>query len=259
MNNSLAFSEVNAFQNGVINRASRSIIASRELDDISNVLVTCFETLSLTGCGKIEYLGKRKSLSFGGKLTKSQCLEISCFRQCSDKVSAQENYIYVNTKNILIVVSTADKYDLESDLLQDNVVVLADMIQHWIENRIEQKKIEDELKEERINTAKKIEGVSACMDRISKHISDVFHDSARDLLSDLSSKFPSMGLEADQEDYILDIVCKSVDKQRDALLIQDVYNKDLRDILRNTIGILKKDLVSSTKNNVADIQAVELF
>ena len=248
----------NAFQNGIISQAARAIISLTDLDDLVSVITTTLESLSVAGLGKVSCLEYRKSFQFGKRISREQCKELSCYATCQQKILATDDFIVVKNKSVLLIVNTSNIGPMESDLLQDNLASFADIIQSWTDDHADRKKAELALQAERSAAATQLDNVAQRLDILGEQLVNDFNQSAENLMSKLMSLFPSIGLEPDQEEKILDSIATALNRQELAILAQIDYNKDARALLGAAGSALRKELhLIPTSSRV--VNTIELF
>ncbi len=261
-NGAIHASYLNAHQCGVLNRISRSILAATNPEEIINIVASAAESLSLSGCCKIEALEQRLSVKFGRGFSRSQCTELVYLTNCQGKVVATDHFLFFTTDNVFIVIDTCDLTELESELFKDNLTIFSDTLQTWIEQYSYQNKIQQRAKQERLMAADQMNDILTCLTRLNENLLGTHVHITEELISELVAKFPTMALEIDQEDNILNIVDTSVKKHQGIIDAQIKQNNDLKLIMAGAIEALTQEQKTSLSTQALgqqEINSVELF
>ena len=260
--NQLDLNQRNLYQLGVLLRSCKLIADTNNLNGLVNVVKSVGDNLSISGCFRIETEDDHKTMILGKGLSKKQCEGLSC-QQCDKKVISEDNTILWRTADIVLIIDSTQMNEIEKGLLQDNMTILVDSIQSRIMTLRERYQTELNIVNERESLAKRMQQLLHCINRLNDHLINNHQYISETLICGLSAKFPVLGLEVDQEESILSLVEHSVEAQRAIIETQINSNKDLSQIISETINILAREISNSSvyrsNETIEVINSVELF
>lgn len=226
----------NAHQCGLLTRASRALFHCRSLDQAVRIFGDTLFELGLSGCFSIGDEARRSQAHvFGDKLSKETFDEM--LQQCTDaeKVCVVGSCLMVRTKDLKLLGCMALDDAIVRDLIQDNLAIFCDSFQAWLDRFLEDENKEQRTYHDRLRYADKMNEILGCISRFNLHLIEGNRDIYQDLLSALIAKFPSLGLEADQEETILNLIEGAKNRQEKHLIMQLKYNDDLKEIISTSV------------------------
>ena len=213
----------NAYQAGILSRASRALIGCQQFGEFVQVVSRTFEELDCCGCAKFTFAEDSSHIRLGKGVGK-QC---NC-----------ENSIVLNSKRVALIIDISKKSATESGLLRDSISIFFDTMNSWLEHH---SSIHDERKEtalEKMDIVKNLDNFTECLYRINDHLLETQQHVREDLLSQLIGAFPRLGLDADQENMILDIVNNAIERENQLLNSQVQQNVELRELIQRAVFAL---------------------
>ena len=254
----------NAHHLGVISRQSCQIMRCQSVVSLLEMFVDVANEMSISGCIVIEFNGEKSSAQFGRGVSKMVCKYFTCEEcsyQWSKKIQKHEKCITFSDKHITMVLETSHFTSEEEGLLQDNLAILIDTIELWIETQEKQAQSIIHLENNKKKAIQEMEKVLETMVRFNLHLVNRHREISENLMCNLASKFPSLGLDADQENYIIDIVNDSNSRHQGLVDQQVSEGEELKKILMKTMTFLMQREVNliPTDMDLPHAQTVELF
>lgn len=240
---------------GVVARGCQQAMKTGSAQSISYILKKSLESLNLSGCVRLNTLEGKISTKVGSGVSASQCANVACEKNnCHVKISSKDGVLVYNNENIMVILSLDND---EEDLLKDGLAILLDTVQSWIENHDDFIRRNETTRFQRICLAEKIDIVHSCLLRANQHLTESHYTITEKLYSDFLSTFPFLALESDQEENILDIVKRAMEKQKNLIELQISHSKELQSVMKEAIVALME--TNSTKGNLEDQESTEVI
>lgn len=237
-----------AFQCGIIVRSSRNIIAANSLDKITSICKSFFDELDLSGFFKMTMDDEIARSMFGQGISRAAASKLKNKAESKkQKLLLFEGFLIINTPSTCFVLNT-EKLDCRYiDTLQDNLMFFVDSIEAWCINYLQKKNMHRDFDYARSNMSDKLKESVTGIATANKYLIENYYSISEDLLSDLVVSFPTLALEADQEEMILDIINHSIKKQLGAILSQIESNNKICDVIGETFDTLT-DIAQEAEN-----------
>ncbi len=228
-----------AFQCGIIVRSSRNIIAANSLEKITCICKSFFDELDLSGYFKMSMDDETSKSMFGKGISRAAANKLKNKTESNkQKVLIYEGFLIINTENTCFVLST-EKLDCSYiATLQDNLMFFVDSIEAWCINHLQKKSMHRDFDSARSNLTDKLKESVHGIATANKYLIENYYAMSEDLLTSLVVRFPTLALEADQEEMILDIINLAIKKQLGAILHQIESNNKLCDVIGETFDTL---------------------
>lgn len=257
----LATTMKNAFQLGVFSRASRLLMQCEEFDDFCHHATETLEEVGLSGRIKLSCGEENRQVTFGNGIRPVVFSSLSGLDRCKSKICSGSTFFIFNTRHVLLILDTEDTDAVELDLLTDNLTIYMDTIHHWLDQqqRISEERVKNGIERSKVIT--NLRSFVECVTRLSQHLTETQQAVNEDLLTQLISVFPVMGMEADQEEIILNIVNDARGKERTLMEQQLRQNDDLRFVMKQAIDALLASNANAERKRSAysDNAGVTLF
>ncbi|GAB1255674.1 hypothetical protein [Aurantivibrio plasticivorans] len=255
------FAMRSAYQLGVIARLSREIICCQELESIEAVIYGAARRFQLSGCFRAAVAEEQISIQFGKGISRQDLCSLAKLSGRGTKLSTHEGYIIFQTKHLLLVLLRSDFSEDEIDSLKDNLAVLIDTIHYWLDNYARLKIKDTQSRDARLAIAQKMNDIVNTMVRFSEHLSNSHSALCGDLSSKLLVELSTLGLEADQEEDIIELVNSTNEKHGYLIDMQVKHNADMRSIMAEAVSLLLQDHTPAEKQTtIQDYDAdVTLF
>ncbi|HEY7774735.1 MAG TPA: hypothetical protein VIC26_16235 [Marinagarivorans sp.] len=251
----------NNFQLGVFSRASRLFMQCDDFNHFFHYVTDTLEELGLSGRVKLTCGNETRQASFGSGICPAVYDSLNSLERCQSKIYSGLKFSIFNTEHVLLILDSEHTGDMDMDLLIDNITIYMDTIHYWLE---QQQKIcieREEVQQERARVISNLHSFIECVTRLNQHLTETQQAVNEDLLSQLIGIFPVMGMEADQEEAILNIVHNARSKEQALVSQQLKQNEDLRVVIKQAIAALVAS-TSSHKSHQAlypESAAVTLF
>ncbi|HEY7772516.1 MAG TPA: hypothetical protein VIC26_05010 [Marinagarivorans sp.] len=248
-----------ACQASIVARAARQLIECRSFESF---LCCAHKTLCDLGCSgfaQFQFRGESRRLKFGKTprsnqhaVTAKPVVEIN---QCDGR--AELTY---RCERVCVVIDTGHYRERDYNILKNNVVVFCESMSAWLNHHSALVQERIDAVSEKINVVNNLNNFTRCLYRINDHLLHTQRHIREDLLTQLVSTFPVLGLHADQENKILDIVNAAVDQENQLLSSQIQQNIELRTLIERTIKALSSTAPVPPVNGPAtDTSSAMLF
>ncbi len=249
---SLALKSANL--SGTITRSSRLLLKCDSLDSFTNTITVTLENLGTSGYFKILCGPESRNRQFGKGIKKSYCDVIKSDYTDQDKIYSGDDFLIFNTANVMLIVDSRELEDMDFDLLRDNIAIFVDTIHAWLEHHSKLWKDRKTSENERQDITKKLQDFTRCLTRLNNNLIENQQLINEELISSLSAIFPTLGLEPDQEETILNIVESTVMKEQQVMQNQVNQNNDVTVLIHQAIDAL---MARTQQDKVEDILQLE--
>lgn len=228
----------NAYQLGIITRVTRRIVRCQSVRDICQVIGEASNQFHISGCFRVICAGEQNSCQFGEGISRVHCRQLSYFGACDKKLNSTDAYTVFKTDHLLLVLLTADMSATDLDILKDNITILIDTIHFWLENheRIVNKEQESQIA--KLTVADKMNDIVGTMLRFSQHLIESHQHLCQNLLSNLLVSLPSLGLEVDQEESMINLVGHANEEHGKLINLQISHNEEMRTVMADAVRLL---------------------
>jgi phosphotransferase system IIB component len=257
----LAATMKSAFQLGVFSRASRLLMRCDEFDGFWPCVQETLKEVGLSGsikfhCGDLVRYG-----TFGCGISPTVLHSLRCMDRCQAKICSNNEFLIYNSDHVLLIVDTKGSDAADLDLMIDNLTIYMDTIQNWLDHHERLCTEREEIRKERIKVSINLDSFIQCITRLSEHLIHTQQAVNEELISQLIAVFPVLGMEADQEEVILNIVNDARAKERALLDQQLCQNNELRTVMKQAIDALTADnlRVASRSQMLSESVGVTLF
>ncbi len=246
-----------SYLNGVIARSCQQVVAATTLPEISQLIVEMFSELGISGLLRLQIKEEKLSQSFGESLRKSNLKKLLESNQQQQKVYQSCNITVIQDDSVIFLIEDASvRYNHH---LIDVMTSYIDIIQSWCNNYSHLRNIEQELFGERQKLINHIKQMQSKFDLVESQIDEIQEEVVEEILGNLMQAFPTLGLEADQENLILDIFHTSFNKQIKIFKNQMDLRLLIKNLLDNAILTLNKSNHPSSRSVTALSKGIELF
>jgi hypothetical protein len=245
--------------NGSIARFSRAIMETHCLKTFSKHVRNLLSESDTSGLLRFR-LPNEQSKHVVNKGVKRRLLsQLQELITTQDKIARTTDLLQFNTQYTYLVIDIEDKADYQQDLLVDNLALLVDTIDLWLQNFIDTQDKFEALKADNQKHAVQIEQSITLIDQSNQNLSQSYQTLIHDILCRLTSQFPTMALEHDQEEMILKLVESECLKHRTVIDAQKQQNEEVKQLLQSAIEQLNQSFENQVKEHTTAQQSVELF
>ena len=255
--------QANAHQCGLLNRASRLLLQSKNLHQAAEVLQSTLEDFPLSGYVKLFTHSKNLVRKFGQGIPRRDFATIRDSFKSNNKIQVRNEHLLIQTANTQLIVKLEAKLLAYSGLVQDNLAIYCDTLQAWVEAYQAKRQLQQQQLQERLSSAQQLQDLVHCLTKLNGHLLQNHQLIVQELLSALLAQFPTLALQADQEEAILDVVNRSLNKQGQLLDAQVQNNNETKVTLNRAIASLVAEL--SSRETIAEpgatdnLRSIELF
>lgn len=211
-------------------RYSRDLIKTQSAEKALELTGRYLGGLSLSGYLRFLVGDARRPTTFGNKISRHFVHEICAIKPhlaSDEKICIAEDFVIIKSRMSFIFLCRKELDAQRLDKLQDILAVLLDTIDAWLDNYMLRKEISLVLQ----NSLSDL--ISSSSELLNQHRS-----ASDDLLSSMIVRFPILGLQADQENMILDILNVAAEKHIELIEKQIKKNNSLGDILISSVDML---------------------
>lgn len=236
----ISWALINSHHNGLIARASRSILACNTMHGIMSVVSRTLDELGLSGGGRLTTASDSLSFQFGAGLNADFSELLNGNAQGKEGVHHVEKALVFEEINFTLVIIHNDDSISAKELLKENISVFVDIVQGWIcRNEVfgHNQQSRKNFKEGVVNH---VGGLIYCLSKVGRHLVDSHYRVVDDLNTNLLSHLPQLALDTRQEQTIIGIVNQAMEKQKGLLESQIRQSENLQQVLDDAISRLVK-------------------
>lgn len=220
------------YQLGAINRATRQLICAQGHNDLLNIIQKLCISLELSGFAHLKGQEKQFVCKIASGVPRTQIHTLASVLVRQEKIIVEQSLFAFNYSGITLIVHHQAHDTSCADLIQDDLALFLDSADIWLSNlnaRLQtQNLIEDQL----------------CDFQRTLLEDQIRLGSKRDLivnkmLTDITTIFPTLGLEPDQEDQIYDAIDPIIRAMSHALENQADTNSDLSTLVERLLQHLQ--------------------
>jgi hypothetical protein len=248
----------NAAISGQISHFTTALLNDRRLERAINHAKTLLDNINV--CGFIKCGNENNSLkSFTGKGFDRTALKyVQELTGNNNKIIMTSHVLQIKTQDVYLLASIANKTELEQDILVDQLAIFVDILQAWFNNFQSQERVEALHKANNKIHANRLTESIKLLDSANKKLSNSYQHLLQEIVCTLTQNFPTMALEADQEDLIMSLVEQECQKHQSVILEQLQQNQHVSNHLVDAVEQLnsvQQSVPETTINN----QTMELF
>lgn len=236
---------------GLKSRAVGDLMNTFALDDCLSVVTRFFESAGLSGFLRLILDDGNKTTKFGASIDRKHLNQQELAQACADragKISETSGFLVFKTPLAIIFLAKQHIPREQLEWLRDIACLFLDNLHSWLENYMKRQVIAETLRNSLVDTI-----------QTSSELMDQHLNIADDLVINITSSFPHLGLEEVQEDMILDIIKSSCNNNVSMIEGQIHRNNALGESLLNAVdGICGGDLLFDKKDHLND-DGIELF
>ena len=173
------------------------------------------------------------------------------------KIYCDGEVLQIKTSRLYLIINIKCLKSYQKDILIDHLAIFVDTLDAWLKLKDHKDAFAQAHIDKNISQANQIEQTTSQLKTITNHLESSYQALVQELLCALTTKFPTMALELDQEELILELIQNECQKHKVAVSKQVNKNKQLLTLLENTVEQLtaQPKLTMECDNSLA----VELF
>ena len=231
-----------AAQMGAISRFCVRILAVNRLEGLVQAIDDLLVELDIVGGYHVVCMEEKRSRCAGDREVARQSLQQTRKAQGNlKKITRMENVLVITLSRFTIAIAISKKSSQEVDLLVDNMAIFSDIVENWIlhaEYIAGQRIVSDRQK---TNMIQNLDKFRECLECSSFHMQECNEQLSMDVMSRLAMMLPVLGLEADQEARILDLLDKCTSELGQFVDNQVEFNSELTALLTRASRQLRPD------------------
>lgn len=238
---------------GLNARVSSSLIHAGNLIDSIEISKRYLEEMELKGFLRVCVNQECHTNVFGDNFSSkafSQIAKKEDLFNKHDKILMVGDFLIIKSPQLILAVEFDNRTREDADIFQDLLVIYTDNLEGWLCNYGLKKSLS-------FNLNRSLQDIiQASQELIEKYISE-----SDELVYDIMARFPTLGLESDQEEMILDIIRDSSKKQLNLLENEIQRNSKFGDILIESVRLLEDAHTKKTENQFEthNQSSVDLF
>lgn len=221
------------YQLGVILRATRRLLVCENYREVIAVLDMVAANLNLSGLYQLTGIQFKETRKIGLGIPREQCPSLFQLMARSDKIAIAHGLMVFRWPNLLVVLNVRDLSPQERDPVQDNLAMFLDSMQQWLDrHRL--------LLETETVICDRLDEFRSSLASGARHMKRNRVALTDQLLADFVSTLPVLGLEADQEDCILDTLQPVIDSMQKNLCNQSEVNEDFVRVIDEMLAFVRR-------------------
>ncbi|BCD97475.1 hypothetical protein [Marinagarivorans cellulosilyticus] len=225
-----------AYQAGIVARASRRLIECHNLESFLCCAHKTLQDLGCSGFAQFQFNEESRHIKFGDTVRLHQRAALHGAEAYVD--GRDDSQFTYHGEQILLIIDIEFCNPRDSDILKDNVAIFADSMSSWLDHHSKLHRERVTSAAEKLSVVNNLNNFTRCLYRINDHLLETQRHVREDLLSQLITAFPVMGLDADQENTILDIVNAAIERENQLLGSQIKQNIELRSLMESAVEAL---------------------
>lgn len=248
----------NAAISGQISHFTTALLNDRSLQQAINHAKTLLENISV--CGFIKCGHKDESIkTFSGKGFGRKALKyVQELTGNSNKIIRTSHVLQIKTEDVYLLASIDNKSEMDKDILVDQLAIFVDILQSWFNNFQSQKQVEALHYASNKTHASRLTESIQLLEQANLKLSHSYQHLLQEIVCTLTQNFPTMALEADQEDLIMSLVEHECQKHQSVILEQLNQNQHVSNHLLNAVKQLNS-VQESIPETTEDNNTMELF
>ena len=220
-------------QLGVILRATRQLLVCENYREVIAVLDMVAANLNLSGLYQLTGIHFKETRKIGLGIPRELCPSLFQLMARSDKIAIANGLMVFRGPNLLVVLNAGELSPRESDPVQDNLAMFLDSVQQWLDrHRL--------LLQTETVICDRLDEFRSSLASGARHMKRNRVDLTDRLLADFVSTLPILGLEADQEDCILDTLQPVIDSMQKNLCNQSEVNEDFVRVIDEMLAFVRR-------------------
>lgn len=238
---------------GLNARSTANLIHAHTLQDMITICERYFKEMDLRGFFRVCVNDECHTKKFGlekASTNYSRMAKIAEALTQDQKIIVTDEFLIINAEMLLLTVEVDDQVQSDVSIYQDLLVIFTDTLEGWLTNYGLKKLLSKNLNRSLQDI------IQASQDLIEKYIAE-----SDELLYGIIARFPTLGLEIDQEEMILDVIRDSSRRQLSLLENEIQRNSKFGDILIESVKALEdvKNKKSVTNIEEQNNASVDLF
>lgn len=241
-------------QLGVTTRFASAISHVNDIDLLTMITQSALIDFGLTGLFQIREQKNKYLKKFGNGLNRELFDRLASLKQCSDKIICKDSFIVFCLNHFTLVLDANGMSPEQIDETKDNLAIFCDIIDAWVTNYIKMEQYIESTENVKKDMLTKIEALSNNVENSTTDIKIQHMEVSQSLLLMLASRFPTLGLEPDQEDEILMSIEHTIEVYDKLINVQVKSNKDLKSMLNEAADCIQ---FTSQKNSQVEPSEAE--
>lgn len=215
---------------GLNARFTRKLMSTYSAEQALELSKKYLEDIGLSGYIRLLRGDARNAVKFGQQISRVSLKEIFSGNFCmkeNEKICIEDDFIIIKTPLTFLFICRKNLNNLSVDKLQDVLAIFIDTVDTWLDDHIIRYELSNTLQ------CSMIELIEESAELLNYH-----HTASDELLSDIDALFPTLGLQQDQEDIILQTIKSALNKHMHQIGKQIQKNNALGETLLNSVDAL---------------------
>ncbi len=240
-------------QLGITTRFASAISRVKDTESLTRLTEAALIDFGMSGLFQIVEPSNKYLKRFGNAIDRSVFERLVCMQKCGDKICARDNFIIFCLTHFTLILDAADLKEEQIDETKDNLAIFCDIIDAWINQYVQ---VQQQLEELAVYKNQILENISLLTQNVgnTSHTIKTQHaEIAQSLLHKLATRFPTLGLEPDQEDEILNNIETTIEMYGKLIKDQVLSNHQLIALLSEAAEFLQGEDSDVVNNPVTTI------
>jgi len=218
-------------QLGVTTRFASAIAHINDCETLATLVQSALIDFGMSGLFQVKFINNKQLKKFGSNINREIFDRLVCIKSCADKICCQNNFIIFCLNHFTLVLDATNLNKQQIDETKDNLAIFCDIIDAWVTNHIDMQNFIDSTEMVKSDMLGKITQLTQSVDETSSDIRVQHLEISQSLLLMLASRFPTLGLEVDQEEEILMSIENTIEVYGKLINSQVQSNDDLKNLL----------------------------
>lgn len=237
------------FQMGVVLRAARQLLHCHTYDDVVTLMVSVVEELGVSGLIQVTGFEFRGIQKCGAGLSRHSTGELRKLMLNDAKIPVQGTLMLFKWPSALLALDVGDIAPLKADQLRDDMALLLDSVQQWLDKQRQKCELEnvicERLRAFQYNLQTGVESMHQDRDALADQI-----------LAEFAAMLPLLSMDEDQENAILDALQQVIRSIGRSLNQHSQMNEEIIQVVHELLDFVRS---SGQAASVDPVLAVELF
>jgi len=221
-----------AAQMGSINRFCVTILTINRIEELFPEVSSLLEEFNISGGYHFTLADTKISKCIGDReISKNTLLKTRSMSSDLNKITKENGILIITQSKFTLVANIDGLAEHDIDLLIDNLAIFCDVVQNWamrMEEIMTHRVVTDQQK---IKTIGNLEKFKECLECSSFQLQECNEQLNVDVISRLAMLFPVLGLDANQENRILELFEKCTDEFGEFVSKQVIFNGEITELL----------------------------
>lgn len=213
------------------------------IEEIGNEVRGFLEGISINGYFRLTVADEKFTSFIGAGCSIALKNELKSVNNIKEKIIKKNLFIYFQVYGVNLIISTESMSSLTQDVLIDGLATFSDIISSYIISVEDYKIIEKENEKSISKYMNQLESSVELLNELGEELKESVVKLQNNINIELIASFTTLGLENDQEEFLLSLIKNESEK----LLEQTVISISSREAMKNDL-LVQLEMISKNKN-----------